>query len=521
MTQMSVPGTGAEYGFTTQGWSYNHLGQMTGYNLSPYSIGYPYPINVSYNYGATGAAGKLESMTRSQNTTSTTVNYAYDSLGRLTGATSTDWGQDFIYDGFGTLYKKIGTGSAASVGTADWTGMLDSAKNQIGPHNAVGNALSWGAAYDVENRLTAYGTESYLYDPSNKRVMRTDSARGNWYQITLWVGSMRIGAYGFDMKEDRYIGGRRIAPQDRLGSYLHTGRTFLPYGEELNPTSNDADKFATYRRDSTGLDYADQRYYSPGVGRFLTADPYMASAGAADPSSWNRYAYVEGDPINYVDPKGLAAAPADSLEEFLGCIDTPIFGPWSWKCSTNSQIPNRDRVRRGPRLTLAERHEQRFNQVVGFMITARLAVASKENWPEECTKLLASAGVTPGDIIAGALRMEFWQGNGSNVKYAELFANTGAAATTQDLFGDLTIGQYIAAGNAQRSLPGFDGAIPRAKAVAELNGTRVFLNPIFISPHPEAALDHQATIIHEALHNITGRTDGSIPSAAELREKCF
>lgn len=41
------------------------------------------------------------------------------------------------------------------------------------------------------------------------------------------------------------------------------------------------------------------------MGRFLTADPYRASAGAGDPGSWNRTAYVQGDPANRRDPEGL------------------------------------------------------------------------------------------------------------------------------------------------------------------------------------------------------------------------
>lgn len=71
-------------------------------------------------------------------------------------------------------------------------------------------------------------------------------------------------------------------------------------------------KFGTYTRDSfTGLDYADQRFYASSYGRFNTADPYRASAGAGDPGSWNRYAYVGGDPVNVADPSGLAGCPAD------------------------------------------------------------------------------------------------------------------------------------------------------------------------------------------------------------------
>ena len=42
-------------------------------------------------------------------------------------------------------------------------------------------------------------------------------------------------------------------------------------------------------------------------GRFTSPDPYKASAGAGDPGSWNRYAYVQNDPVNNGDPSGLAS----------------------------------------------------------------------------------------------------------------------------------------------------------------------------------------------------------------------
>jgi RHS repeat-associated protein len=48
----------------------------------------------------------------------------------------------------------------------------------------------------------------------------------------------------------------------------------------------------------------DQRYYSSIYGRFNTPDPYSASGGPSDPSSWNRYAYVGNDPANRFDPVG-------------------------------------------------------------------------------------------------------------------------------------------------------------------------------------------------------------------------
>ncbi|MEN6631779.1 MAG: RHS repeat-associated core domain-containing protein, partial [Candidatus Polarisedimenticolia bacterium] len=60
-----------------------------------------------------------------------------------------------------------------------------------------------------------------------------------------------------------------------------------------------------HERDAeTGLDYMPARYHASSAGAFLTVDPLDASAKAEDPLSWNRYAYVRGNPLNRVDPTG-------------------------------------------------------------------------------------------------------------------------------------------------------------------------------------------------------------------------
>jgi len=126
--------------------------------------------------------------------------------------------------------------------------------------------------------------------------------------------------------KDVYFGGRVIwqngkaVVQDRLGSVMARGNgsgvgrldfhDYFPYGEERTATVGDRNKFGTYRRDQTGLDYADQRYYNSAIGRFMSSDPYEASGGAGEPGSWGRGGYVGGDPINYNDPRGLESCPA-------------------------------------------------------------------------------------------------------------------------------------------------------------------------------------------------------------------
>jgi len=51
------------------------------------------------------------------------------------------------------------------------------------------------------------------------------------------------------------------------------------------------------------------RRYAGKWHRFVQPDPYDASYDLTNPQSFNRYAYVENDPVNFVDPLGLDPAP--------------------------------------------------------------------------------------------------------------------------------------------------------------------------------------------------------------------
>jgi len=78
------------------------------------------------------------------------------------------------------------------------------------------------------------------------------------------------------------------------------------FGEKVQAASGDDDlsSFDGYKRAPSGLDYAQQRYYSSALGRFVSPDPYEKSAHPDSPDSWNRYAFVSNDPINRTDPNG-------------------------------------------------------------------------------------------------------------------------------------------------------------------------------------------------------------------------
>jgi RHS repeat-associated protein len=113
--------------------------------------------------------------------------------------------------------------------------------------------------------------------------------------------------------------------EDRLGS---VGK-FFPYGDPR--PNNTGTQFATYTRDSTGLDYAVNRYYSSLMGRFTTADPDapngsskagMGSMKPRTPSSFNRYVYALDDPINKRDPSGLFSIDEDG--DLVGDYDGEV-----------------------------------------------------------------------------------------------------------------------------------------------------------------------------------------------------
>ena len=74
----------------------------------------------------------------------------------------------------------------------------------------------------------------------------------------------------------------------------HTGNSFIIFGY------NGRDGVIT---DVNGLLYMRSRYYSPELRRFVNAD--VLHGNISNSSSLNRYAYVNGNPVSFVDPFGL------------------------------------------------------------------------------------------------------------------------------------------------------------------------------------------------------------------------
>ena len=76
----------------------------------------------------------------------------------------------------------------------------------------------------------------------------------------------------------------------------HIGNSFVILGY------NGRDGVVT---DRNGLLYMRARYYSPEMRRFINAD--ILHGEISDSTSLNRYSYVNGNPVSFVDPFGLSA----------------------------------------------------------------------------------------------------------------------------------------------------------------------------------------------------------------------
>ena len=78
-------------------------------------------------------------------------------------------------------------------------------------------------------------------------------------------------------------------------------------------TNPSTDRAYTGQRENMelGLYYYNARYYVPGLERFLSADTIVPDP--ADPQSFNRYSYVNNNPVNDVDPTGTGTVVIASI----------------------------------------------------------------------------------------------------------------------------------------------------------------------------------------------------------------
>jgi RHS repeat-associated protein len=291
-----------------------HVGSGSwGTQDGPYSQGYDYDVwgNVTHKYGWGGEVQGGSPSASTDITYAYTGNrrngFSYDAAGNLTN----DLGQAFTYDG---------TGQQA---TASYSG------------------YSLQQSYDgdglrvkkSDNGAQTYYLRSSVLGGQVVAEIIWASVSWQWSRGYVYLGSQLLavqqgGVYW--MHEDPVTKSKRVT--NSAGAVVSTVE-LDPWGADTNRSSNSAfqpKKFTSYDRDSNGTDEAMFRRYNRWQSRFDQPDPYDGSYELTNPQSFNRYAYVQGDPVNLVDPSGLdgefTCTPGDPMCALGSVTVTGSFG---------------------------------------------------------------------------------------------------------------------------------------------------------------------------------------------------
>ena len=282
--------------------------------------------------------------------------FAYDNLGRLASArefrgdnSQQSYLVNYEYDVFGNRYQK----SAQNGGnpfTQKWVedGQIDQATNRFNSsvtYDDAGNVTVDSKFRNLQFQYNASNRQkqSANLDGSNP-VISVYDALGQ--RVGTQVGTSLISVMAYDamaklVAEYNSAGATTNGTQYIFSDHLGSPRTitstsgsvisrhdYLPFGEELGAigmrtpgqgyggVDGVRKKYAGMENDdATGMSHTLWRQYDSYSGRWTAPDPYDGSMTIADPQSFNRYTYVNNNPVNAVDPLGLAMKDIIEAEE--------------------------------------------------------------------------------------------------------------------------------------------------------------------------------------------------------------
>lgn len=380
------------YGRTVD-YEYDSTGQLI-------SLTYPDGSNVNYSYDDAGRlasvvdwAGRTTTYAyddagrpaQISNPDGTTAMLVYDAAGQIVSQVVGE------QDGSEFYRFEISRGPSGQVTSESGPGMLPPSPGTVQleytpdgrvfglggapvQHDADGNVTSApleGASrsfvFDSRNRLRSVDGVSYTYDAENRRV----SVNVNGHVTKRLIAPLFDREQTLEERASdgsiiaRYVygpgllgresgdGSYRTYHFDSRGSTIALSDTtstvtdrywYTPFGALRAHEGTTQNPFRYGGRDGVvtdpnGLYHLRARYYHPELRRFLSRDSIRGDL--ADPQSLNRYAFVAGNPISFVDPDGdvpqlvvgavLGGAIGAVAYSLNTALDPSPEAKWSWK----------------------------------------------------------------------------------------------------------------------------------------------------------------------------------------------
>ena len=299
--------------------SYNSDTQMT------QGLGYSYSYNSAGDITSSGSPG-------SPSSSSTTTNYSYDAGGELCSSSTTavspaspscENPSDYPSNTFSTYsYNQDGERICSTPKNSSGATCAD-------PNPAITTTYGWNQEGELSSVATPGGNFSYTYNPQGLRQQESSPLGIEYFNWNTQSSTPQLITDG----QNAYIYGPQgtplgnapieqipLADSSTPGSstYLFSdpegvritfnssgaitsGASYNPYGQLTAGGVSSVTPFGYGGgyTDPTGLIYFVNRYYDPSTGQFISVDPLVGITGQP-------YQYVNGDPLNFIDPLGLS-----------------------------------------------------------------------------------------------------------------------------------------------------------------------------------------------------------------------
>ena len=275
--------------------------------------------------------GRLSSLTQFNGIATT---YTYDAASRIMGMESSVATYQFTLDGNGNrinsaqtepLTPTLSLGSTVYGYNTQGNRLLSAGALSYTYDNEgqLANAGTTGLTFDFNHRLIGTGSDTqFSYDGRGNRLSATRAGVTTHYIYDPW-GNLVADSDSNGVTHKYIYGKGLLAMATTSGRYCYhfngTGSTvaltdmnqnvvnsyaYEPFGQILGQQETIPQPFKFVGQygvmaEPNGLYYMRARYYDPSVGRFITEDPLGFGGGDV-----NLFAYVQNNPIRWVDPFG-------------------------------------------------------------------------------------------------------------------------------------------------------------------------------------------------------------------------